>query len=260
MPKLTVDFSDALVDLFKKGSVFIHGVEVGPWFSPGAIKGFQEVLPGVPFYFHASSIVSRIKVSKKGIIRLQEYLTCTQSPWLSLHIELLPWYIFLLSKNLKIHLSPPEAKQATRQFIEVLKRVKKVIDLPIVLENLPSLPLEKYSYAASPELITHIVEETDSGLLLDIAHSRIAATFQRIDVKAYIERLPLDRVKQIHISGIRMKDGHFYDAHESLEEQDYELLKWVLEKSKPEIVTLEYFRERKMLREQLLRLREIVTD
>ena len=259
MPKLTIDFSNALVDLLRQGSVSIHGVEVGPWFSPDAIKGFQQILPEVPFYFHASSIVSRIKVSKKGIIRLQEYLTCTQSPWLSLHIELLPWHVFLLSKNLRIHLSPPETKQAAQQFIEVLKRVKKVIDLPIILENLPSLPLEKYSYAASPELIAHIVEQTNSGFLLDIAHAHIAATFQNIDVNTYIERLPLDRVKQIHISGIRTKDGYFYDAHESLEEQDYKILKWVLEKSEPEIVTLEYFREKELLREQLLRLQEIVT-
>ena len=259
MPKLTVDFSNALVDLLKQDRVSIHGVEVGPWFSIGAIRAFQEVLPGVPFYFHASSIVSRIKVNKKGIIRLQEYLTCTQSPWLSLHIELLPWHVFLLSKNLSIHLSPPNARQAARQFAEVLKKIKRVIVLPVVLENLPSLPLEKYSYAADPELITQIVEQTDSGFLLDIAHARMAATFQRQAVSSYIEKLPLKRIKQIHVSGIRMKDGHFYDAHESLEEQDYELLKWVLEKSEPEIVTLEYFREKGLLREQLLCLQEIVT-
>jgi uncharacterized protein (UPF0276 family) len=258
MPKLTVDFSNALVDLLKEEGVTIDGVEVGPWFSPDEIKRLKERLPGVPFYFHASSIVSRIKVREAAITRLREYLACTQSPWLSLHIELLPWHVYLLSKHLGIHLPPPDGHQATQRLIEILRKVKKVVDLPIILENLTSLPVEKYSYAASPELINHIVEETDSGFLLDIAHARIAARFQGQDVQTYIEKFPLNRVKQIHVSGVRIKNGHIYDAHESMQERDYELLKWMLEKSGPEMVTLEYFREKEALREQLLLLKEIV--
>jgi len=62
----------------------------------------------------------------------------------------------------------------------------------------------------------------------------------------------------VHISGTVERNGHLYDAHEALQHEDYQILEWVLEISKPKIVTLEYFREEGLLREQLWRLRDIV--
>ena len=201
-----------------------------------------------------------MEIRKKATLtQLTKYLKSINSPWLSLHIDLLPWYIFLLSKHLGLNLSPPDPKQAVRQFIEMLEEIKKVIAIPIILENLHSLQFEKYDYAANPKYITEIVNKTDSGFLLDIAHARIAATFQKQDLSSYIERLPLEKIEQIHVSGIRVKNGHIYDAHESLEDEDYQILKWILGISKPQIVTLEYFRKKELLREQILRLKEIVT-
>jgi len=259
MPQLTVNYSSNLVELLKAGDVIIDGIEVGPWFSPNAIREYQQDLPGVPFYYHAGSLVSKIKIKEKSVVRrLEEYLSCTQSPWLSFHIELLPLHVFLMSKYFGIQLTPPDAEQSTRQFIEILGRIKKTVRIPILLENLPSLPFEKYNYAASPEIVEEIVNLTDTGLLLDIAHARVAAAMRKQDVRSYIERFPLAKLKQIHISGVRAKNGSIYDAHESLGEEDYQLLKWVLEKSEPQVVTLEYFRDKEALREQLLHLQEII--
>jgi hypothetical protein len=79
-----------------------------------------------------------------------------------------------------------------------------------------------------------------------------------VDVHDYVDDLPLERVRQIHISGPRVRNGHFYDAHEDLGKEDYELLKWVLMRIKPEIVTLEYFKDRDKIREQLIRIEEII--
>ncbi len=52
--------------------------------------------------------------------------------------------------------------------------------------------------------------------------------------------------------------GVLRDAHEPfLREADYEILEWVLKRTKPEIVTLEYFREdQAALKEMLIRLRQ----
>jgi len=48
------------------------------------------------------------------------------------------------------------------------------------------------------------------------------------------------------------------DAHEALGAEDYTLLKWALERTQPQIVTLEYIRTTEALREQLRNLREII--
>ena len=79
-------------------------------------------------------------------------------------------------------------------------------------------------------------------------------------VEEYILKLPMDRVAQVHVSGPRMRNGQWFDAHEPLQELDYELFEFVLSRAKPEVVTLEYIRQIDPLREQLNRLRGIMDD
>ena len=65
-------------------------------------------------------------------------------------------------------------------------------------------------------------------------------------------------MKQIQISGVRMENGHLKDVHEPMDEEDYVLLEWALEKCKPGVITLEYFRYEDSLREQIFRIGEII--
>ena len=70
--------------------------------------------------------------------------------------------------------------------------------------------------------------------------------------------LPLDRVVQIHVSGPRVQEGRLVDVHETLQAIDYELLRFVLARTDPQVVTLEYIRDRDALREQLVQLRSLL--
>jgi len=191
-PQLTVNYSGALLKLIKTNDAPIDGIEVGPWFTHNEIKRFQAECGDVPFHFHASSLISRMRVKPGRLNRLKRNLVITKSPWLSLHLELLPWYIFILSSNLGIHLPPPEIYKAIQRFINAVHKVQAAVDIPIILENLPSLPLKKYNLAANPVLISKVVKETDAGFLLDIAHARVAAQFQGQSVESYIDEFPLD--------------------------------------------------------------------
>jgi hypothetical protein len=259
MPKLTVNYSKTLLNLLDSGDELpIDGIEVGPWFKPQEIAKFKGELPGWPFHFHASSLLWRQRYWPGANKRLEEYLSCTMNEWLSLHIELLPLHIFLISRRLGIHLPPPDKGRAIRQFVQAIEKASHEVTIPIILENLASLPVEKYRYAADPKVIHEVIESTDSGLLLDLAHARLAASYQDQTTENYLRQLPLDRVQQIHISGVRLVNGHLQDAHESMDEEDYKLLRWALENCEPTMITLEYFREPQVLREQILRIREVI--
>lgn len=94
--------------------------------------------------------------------------------------------------------------------------------------------------------------------MLDIGHARVSAARLGEDVLDYLRNLPLNRVVQVHVSGPRMRDGRLFDAHESLQEADYELLEFVLEQTQPQVVTLEYIRERESLQKQLFRLSDFL--
>lgn len=145
-------------------------------------------------------------------------------------------------------------------FIRKVRRLARRLTVPILLENLPSWPDRRwqYNFEVETERIDRVLASTGAGLLLDLGHARIAAEGLGMTVEAYLNRLPLERVRQIHASGPREKDGHLYDLHQPLQAVDYVLLEWVLARTRPEVVTLEYIQERDALGEQIHRLKEIL--
>lgn len=126
-----------------------------------------------------------------------------------------------------------------------IKIFKKNIKVPLLLENIPDSPSERaifdhYPYIM-PDEINRLVLENDVSFLLDLTHAKITAEYHGWDIHEYIRNLPLDRVIEIHINGSGYdKNGFPQDTHQSMEDEDYSLLEWVLKYTSPKIVTLEY--------------------
>jgi uncharacterized protein (UPF0276 family) len=127
--------------------------------------------------------------------------------------------------------------------------------VPLILENLDYCPGGAYEHICDPAFIAAVLNTTGAGLLLDLAHARVSAARLGLPIETYLGQLPLDRVRQLHISGPRSRAGVLFDAHEALQEQDYALLEWVLLRTQPLALTLEYNREEAELRAELERLR-----
>lgn len=127
-----------------------------------------------------------------------------------------------------------------------IKLWKEKLKVKLLIENVPYTPYyEKNNpkvikHSVSPKLISELCNENNIGLLLDIAHAKVAASGLGISLKEYLQSLPLDRVKEIHTVGTRNTDVGLRDNHLEMVEEDYEALEYVLTISSPEIVTLEY--------------------
>ena len=139
--------------------------------------------------------------------------------------------------------------------------------VPVLVENMPRWSRHGPAYVVNPAFISSVIEATRCGLLLDLAHARVAARYQGEPVRDYLARLPLDRLVEIHVSGPRplpaskgTSGGRLFDAHEPVQEPDYALLAWVLERTRPRAVTLEYSKDRAQLKAQLDRLRRLLDD
>lgn len=142
------------------------------------------------------------------------------------------------------------------------------IDVPFLIENTPYYPDKgTLRCTTNPDVINEVCERTDVDLILDLAHAKVAAWHRRENIHSYILKLPLDRVKEIHVVGTMMDHGYgLRDKHHEMQEEDYELLKWILKITKPRIITLEYGGPGKhyegrsdinALERQLLKLKEI---
>lgn len=133
-------------------------------------------------------------------------------------------------------------------FIHMCKQIqifKKNISVPLLLENTPDSPKDRimfdhYPYVM-PEQINRLFIENDVSFLLDLTHAKITAKYRGLDIKDYIRKLPMELVREIHVNGSGYdKDGFPADTHQSMEEEDFKLLEWVLKYSNPYVVTLEY--------------------
>lgn len=256
MIHLSVNYSNALTNLVKNNDVHVDAVEVVQKLSPAKIKHARHSLPDIPFHFHAG----RFGLQPATRPMLCHYLQlCPQSPFISLHLALLPPMLTMLAFRMHIYLPAPDLDHLLKTFIRKIKRLQTQADRPVILENMPTLHPYKYRFESDPAIIRRVLDETDCPMLLDLAHARVAAGARGRAVEEYIAALPLERVRQIHVSGPRRRDRMLYDAHQSLQEEDYTLLAWVLERVQPTWLTLEYFREEiDTLHEQLLRLQALI--
>ncbi|MBG0770061.1 MAG: DUF692 family protein [Anaerolineaceae bacterium] len=254
MIKLFCDHSPGLAHLYGTHQVPLDGIEFTPFNSPNQIEALRSAYPELPFVFHASN-VGRAPFSLRKLSRYNR--ACSESTWVSIHLALVPSLVLFSAFRLGVTLPMAAPDQLERRFIRQVGRLSASVSLPLIIENMPATPLLNNSFESDPATIRRVLSSLDTGLLLDLAHARVAVAFQKMTIEDYLLELPLERVREVHISGVRKVDGVVRDAHETLHEADYDLLAWVLQRITPEVVTLEYFREdRQALKEMLIRLRK----
>ncbi len=258
MIQLAANYSTALLGLIHSGEVLPDLIEAGPWFSPQKIHSFQDHLPGWRFIFHASNQISFLNTSRRRIQRLKTYLEITHSPWASVHINLLPPGALFIARHLGWRFPLPSVDWRTRRFIQQARRLEGGLNVPLVLENMPVSMLLHNFYEGEPQRIAQVLEQTSCNFLLDTGHARVASDALGIDLYAYLNALPLERVVAIHTSGPRLNGGTLVDEHDSLQEVDYQLIAWLLERTHAQVLTLEYFREQEPLQQQLIRLKALL--
>jgi uncharacterized protein (UPF0276 family) len=116
-------------------------------------------------------------------------------------------------KNSHDLLPVPYTEEALKHIVKRIKQVQDYLGRPLALEN-PSTYLEfKTSHIAESEFIARMAEESGCNLLLDVNNVYVSCYNHRLDAKAYIDALPLDKVIQIHLSGHSNMGTHIIDTH-----------------------------------------------
>jgi uncharacterized protein (UPF0276 family) len=246
--------SDALAQLWATNQVPLDGVEFTSFHSPGQIVRMKPDYAGLPFQFHASNL-GRIPLSMARLDRYQQL--CPDSRWVSAHLSPIPAWAVYPALRWGMKLPIPSDNRMVNRLVRQLNRLKSRLTLPLILENLPICPIFNSTIEGEPSVINRVLAETGCEMLLDLAHARVSAGSLGLPVEDYLLQLPLEKSRQVHISGVRVIEGELQDSHETLTEEGYGLLDWVLKRIKPEMVTLEYFREDKDgLKQMLFRLRK----
>jgi uncharacterized protein (UPF0276 family) len=95
----------------------------------------------------------------------------------------------------------PFTEECLRHIARRVCQVQDYLGTQLALEN-PSTYLEfAGSTLSEPEFIAALLNETGAGLLLDVNNVYVNAQNHGFDASAYLRRLPLERVVQLHLAG-----------------------------------------------------------
>ncbi len=138
-------------------------------------------------------------------------------------------------------LLPLPFNEATiKHIVKKIKFIQGFIEQPFLIENISYYMMMPYSTMNEAQFTAQILERADCGLLLDVNNVYVNAQNHNFDPHKFIDNLPLERVVQIHIAGHSQKQDMIIDTHGSpVIKPVYELLAYVLSKTKPKAILLE---------------------
>ncbi len=157
--------------------------------------------------------------------KLAEWL---QPAWISDHL----CWTGIAHKNSHDLLPVPYTEEALKHIVSRIGQVQDFLGRPLTLEN-PSTYMEfKTSHIPEAEFIAEMAKQSGCHLLLDVNNVYVSCYNHRLDPKAYIDALPLDKVVQIHLSGHSNMGNHIVDTHDDFViDEVWSLYKYVVHKA-----------------------------
>ena len=225
---LAINYSQPASQLLSSGQIQIERFKCPDW--PDMIAEARRQLPvAVHFTLQAGrrSHAGGSRLEQTDWEQIERLLEQTGTTYVNLHLE------SRLSDFPEIPLAsdnPDHREQILEAMIADLRlAVKRFGPQRVIAENIPYRPAGKVlRLSVEPQVIQQALEETGAGLLLDIAHARISAFHLGMDERAYIAQLPVERLRELHFTGVHDLDGWLQDHLPALA-ADWQALDWVLE-------------------------------
>ena len=107
----------------------------------------------------------------------------------------------------------PFSREALDVLAANIAEVQALTDRPLILENITYSFAFPGSELDEADFLAALVERTGCGLLLDVTNLHTNAVNHRFDPFAFLDRLPLDRVVQLHFAGGHREGELLIDSH-----------------------------------------------
>ncbi len=125
----------------------------------------------------------------------------------------------------------PWTDETVKHLVDKISQAQELAESPLLLENIPFYSRMPKGNFDEAEFIARTLEEADCGMLLDLNNLFVNSINHDFDSKAFLDRLPLERVVQIHLAGPGTYGTRVIDTHgTAVPETVFELLDYVLSK------------------------------
>ncbi|MEU1284250.1 DUF692 family multinuclear iron-containing protein [Kitasatospora sp. NPDC005856] len=236
-----------------------------------------DIQQRIPLVLHCASmsVGGFVPPEESTLAAVEHWRQRTRTPWIGEHLA----YIRAEAAgpddadrredadptSLTYTVCPQLSEQSLEQVLDNLKPLQDRYPVPIILENPPQYFPVPGSTMSLVEFTRRLCDRNDRlDLLLDLTHFLISAINLGFDAARELERLPLERVVEFHLSGLKTQSGTAWDDHaRPAPEPVFELLSRALRRARPRAVTFEYnwapdLPELGPLQQQLRRVRDLV--
>ena len=262
-----VNYSSEAADLLRKGQIQIDRFKCPAW--PDLITTVQKSHPAyVHFPLRVGSGINGAIDTETGQPadwkKVETLLTQTDTPLVNVHLAPTAEDYTEIPVGTT---DPAHIEMLTERMIEdVCAVVKRFGRERVIAENDHGLGVTHLRPAFLPEVIRRVIEETGCGFLFDVSHARLAAHNLDMDIREYINALPVEHTCEIHVTGIQRFKGRWVKVarrlgiesgiieqyagrlldHLPMTDEDWEFIAWSMEQvhsgvwGQPWIVTFEY--------------------
>jgi uncharacterized protein len=237
-------------------------------------SSFARVGESKPLVLHCASlsIAGSVLPDNRTVSAVQRWIEETGTPWLGEHLAfvtaergdtLSDEYAPGEPYNIGYTINPPGNTESLEFVLRSLDLCEKRFSVPVLLENSPVYFEPPGSTMTQIEFINEICAQSGAQLLVDLSHFYISARTLGFDPVAELRSLPLDRVVEVHVSGVEVHDGmHLDDHNQRAPDIVFEMLAALLRHAPVQAVTLEYNWSMRfpisVLLEEIVRTRQVI--
>jgi uncharacterized protein (UPF0276 family) len=118
------------------------------------------------------------------------------------------------SLNLHDLLPLPYTEATLRHLAPRVRQLQDVLGCPFLLENLSSYVSYRADELREWEFIAELVARTGCELLLDVNNVYVNSVNHDFDPRAFIDAIPAEAVRQIHLAGHENHGDYIIDTHD----------------------------------------------
>jgi len=216
-----------------------------------SVVGISSLKP-IVLHCASLSIAGTTAPSAVTLDEVKRWIRRTGTPWLGEHLSFIMADRIAAGKfaepyapgepyNIGYTVSPPMNKESVDLVVRAVDRLTAWLGVPLLLENPPLYFRTPGTTMAQVEFIQEICRRCSANLLLDLTHFYITSHTMGFDPLQELMQLPLERVVEMHLSGVDIQEGVHWDDHASrAPDEVFAMLALVLARSEASAVTLEY--------------------
>jgi uncharacterized protein (UPF0276 family) len=157
------------------------------------------------------SIGSTDPLDRDYLAALKQLAQRTEPAWISDHL----CWTGVAGRNLHDLFPIPYTETAVRHVAARVREVQDFLGRQILLENVSSYVTFRSSAMSEWEFLSEVAQRADCHVLLDVNNIYVSAFNHGFDAHAFLDGIPVERVRQIHLAGHNHCGTHIIDTHDA---------------------------------------------